>query len=150
MLKEGASVLEPTVEEMPYNDGSKEEVYGFDIPVTAIGEEFDCALLGTMGKWYDHKVKVSGPVMLLNSGETETSAEREEIHSTTVIESGHIYEIERKITMYLEPSVDSEVVMELTPGWAVAIEEPAEQGNGWHRVSLWLGGRPTYGYIQIP
>lgn len=148
--KEGASVLEPTVEEMTYNDGSKEEVYGFDIPVTVIGEEFDCALLGTKGKWYDHKVKVSDPVMLLNSGETETSVEREEIHSTTVIESGHIYEIEQETTMYAEPSVDSEVVMELTPGWNIAIEEPAEQGNGWHRVSVWFFGGPTYGYIQIP
>lgn len=148
--KEGASVLEPTVEEMTYNDGSKEEVYGFDIPVTAIGEEFDCALLGTMGKWYDHKVKVSDPVMLLNSGETETSAEREEIRSTTVLESGDVYYIEQETTMYAEPSVDSEVVMELTPGWSIAIEEPAEQGNGWYRVSVWLSGGSTYGYIQIP
>lgn len=148
--KEGASVLEPTVEEMTYNDGSKEEVYGFDIPVTVIGEEFDCALLGTMGKWYDHKVKVSDPVMLLNSGETETSDEREEIHSTTVLESWSVYSIEQETTMYAEPYVDSEVVMELVSGWSILIEEPAEQGNGWYRVSVWLGGAPTYGYIQIP
>ena len=148
--KEGASVLEPTVEEMTYNDGSKEEVYGFDIPVTVIGEEFDCALLGTMGKWYDHKVKVSDPVMLLNSGETETSDEREEIHSTTVLESWSVYSIEQETTMYAEPYVDSEVVMELVSGWSIIIEEPAEQGNGWYRVSVWLGGAPTYGYIQIP
>ncbi len=147
---EGASVLEPTVEEMTYNDGSKEEVYGFDIPVTAIGEEFDCAILGTMGKWYDHKVKVSDPVMLHNSGETEISVEQEEIYSTTVLERGDIYNIEKKTTMYAEPSVDSQVVMELIPGWSISIEEPAEQGNGWHRVSEWLDGDPIYGYIQIP
>ena len=54
------------------------------------------------------------------------------------------------MNMYAEPSVDSEVVMELSKEWAVAIEEPAEQGNGWYRISLWFGGQPTYGYIQIP
>ena len=40
--------------------------------------------------------------------------------------------------------------MELVPGWSVAIEEAAEAGNGWHRVSVWLSGAPTYGFIQIP
>jgi hypothetical protein len=40
--------------------------------------------------------------------------------------------------------------MELVPGWAVAVEETAEAGNGWHRVSVWLDGAATYGYIQIP
>ena len=32
------------------------------LPVPVIGEEFDLALIGTKGKWYDHKVKVSDPV----------------------------------------------------------------------------------------
>ena len=60
--KEGAALLEPTTDTVDYNDGTTEEVYGFDIPVPAIGEEFDCALLGKKGKWYDHKVMVSNPV----------------------------------------------------------------------------------------
>ena len=60
--KEGATLLEPTTDTVDYNDGTTEEVYGFDIPVPAIGEEFDCALLGKKGKWYDHKVMVSNPV----------------------------------------------------------------------------------------
>jgi hypothetical protein len=30
--------------------------------VPAIGEEFDLALIGKAGKWYDHKVSVSNPV----------------------------------------------------------------------------------------
>ena len=47
---------------MTYSDGMTEEVYGFDVPVPVIGEEFDLALIGTKGKWYDHKVKVSDPV----------------------------------------------------------------------------------------
>lgn len=59
---EGAVLLEPTTDEVTYSDGMTEEVYGFDIPVPAIGEEFDCALVGEKGKWYDHKVKVTDPV----------------------------------------------------------------------------------------
>ena len=59
--KEGAEVLEPTTDSVTYSDGITEEVYGFDIPVPALDEEFDLALLGTKGTWYDHKVIVSNP-----------------------------------------------------------------------------------------
>lgn len=59
--KEGAELLMPSEDEVTYSDGTKETVYGFDIPVPAIGEDFDCALVGTKGKWYDHKVRVSDP-----------------------------------------------------------------------------------------
>lgn len=68
--KEGAEVLEPTTDEVTYSDGYTEEVYGFDIPVPAIDQEFDVALLGKKGKWYDHKVSVSAPVPA-EEGETE-------------------------------------------------------------------------------
>ena len=57
--KEGAELLQPTVDTVTYEDGTTEEVNGFDIPVPAIDEEFDVALVGTKGKWYDHKVTVS-------------------------------------------------------------------------------------------
>ena len=60
--KEGAVLLEPTTDTVEYKDGTSEEVYGFDIPVPAIGEEFDCALVGEKGTWYDHKVSVTEPV----------------------------------------------------------------------------------------
>ena len=60
--KEGAVLLEPTTDTVKYKDGTTEEVYGFDIPVPAIGEEFDCALIGEKGTWYDHKVSVTEPV----------------------------------------------------------------------------------------
>ena len=60
--KEGAVLLEPTTDTVEYKDGTTEEVYGFDIPVPAIGEEFDCALIGEKGTWYDHKVSVTEPV----------------------------------------------------------------------------------------
>ena len=59
--KEGAVLLEPTTDTVTYSDGMTEEVYGFDVPVPVIGEEFDLALIGTKGKWYDHKVVVSDP-----------------------------------------------------------------------------------------
>lgn len=60
--KDGAEIIEPTTDTVKYSDGYTEEVYGFDIPVPAIGEEFDVALLGEKGKWYDHKVSVKDPV----------------------------------------------------------------------------------------
>ena len=34
-------LLEPTTDTVTYSDGMTEEVYGFDIPVPAIDEEFD-------------------------------------------------------------------------------------------------------------
>lgn len=60
--KDGAELLEPTVDPVTYSDGYEDEVYGFDVPVPALDEEFDLALLGTKGNWYDHKVVVSDPV----------------------------------------------------------------------------------------
>ena len=59
--KDGAKLLEPTTDKVKYSDGTEEEVYGFDVPVPVIGEEFDLALLGKKGVWYDHKVSVSDP-----------------------------------------------------------------------------------------
>jgi hypothetical protein len=60
--KEGAELIEPTVDTVTNEDGETEEVYGFDVPVKAVGEDFDLALIGTQGKWYDHVVSVSNPV----------------------------------------------------------------------------------------
>lgn len=57
-----AGWLQPTVDTVTYSDGMSEEVNGFDIPVPAIGEEFDLALIGKKGTWYDHKVSVENPV----------------------------------------------------------------------------------------
>ncbi len=69
--KEGAELLEPTVESVTYSDGLTEDVNAFDVPVAAIDEEFDLALVGTKGTWYDHKVSVSNPVA--SEGATMTS-----------------------------------------------------------------------------
>ncbi|MBQ8116986.1 MAG: sirohydrochlorin cobaltochelatase [Lachnospiraceae bacterium] len=60
--KSGAVLLQPTTDTVKYSDGLTDEAYGFDIPVPAIGKEFDVALVGEKGTWYDHKVSVSEPV----------------------------------------------------------------------------------------
>ena len=59
--KEGAVLLQPTVDSVTYSDGLTDEAYGFDVPVPALDEEFPCALIGTKGVWYDHQVSVSNP-----------------------------------------------------------------------------------------
>lgn len=59
---EGAILLMPTEDTVTYADGYTETVYGFDIPVPVLDEEFDLALIGAKGKWYDHKVMVSDPI----------------------------------------------------------------------------------------
>ena len=74
--KEGAELLSPTVDTVTYSDGTTEEVYGFDIPVPALEEEFDLALVGTKGTWYDHKVTISNPEQVQDvAAQTENSAE---------------------------------------------------------------------------
>ena len=60
--KDGAELLEPTTDTVTYSDGATEEVYGFDIPVPELDKEFDVALIGKKGVWYDHKVSVTNPV----------------------------------------------------------------------------------------
>ena len=75
--KDGAQLLEPTVDEVTYSDGLTDEVYGFDIPVPALDEEFDVALIGTKGKWYDHKACVSNPVDISEAETAGTSASGE-------------------------------------------------------------------------
>lgn len=57
--KEGAKLINPTVDTVKYEDGLTEEVYGFDVPLEVIDQEFDLALIGTKGNWYDHKVIIS-------------------------------------------------------------------------------------------
>ena len=44
--KDGAVLLQPTTDTVTYSDGLSEEVNGFDIPVPALDEEFDVAIIG--------------------------------------------------------------------------------------------------------
>ena len=54
-----ADWLQPTVDTVTYTDGTSDEVYGFDIPVDAVDTDFQLAILGTKGTWYDHTVSVA-------------------------------------------------------------------------------------------
>nr|WP_330367109.1 sirohydrochlorin cobaltochelatase [Butyrivibrio sp. WCD3002] len=71
--KDGAELLQPTTDTVTYDDGTTEEVNGFDVPVPAIGEPFQLALIGTKGKWYDHEVTVSE--VTEGEGDAEGSSE---------------------------------------------------------------------------
>lgn len=76
--KDGAELLMPTEDTVTYSDGMTEEVYGFDVPVPVLDEEFDLALIGTKGIWYDHKVSVSNPEPLEDSPQTEDDLQLED------------------------------------------------------------------------
>ena len=76
--KEGVELLLPTEDTVTYSDGMTEEVYGFDVPVPYLDAEFDLALIGTKGKWYDHKVSVSNPVPLENDEQVRDAVSLEE------------------------------------------------------------------------
>ncbi len=73
--KDGAVLLEPVVESVTYDDGTTDEVNAFDVPVPYIDKEFDLALVGTKGTWYDHKVVVSNPISTTNEGLSSAIAE---------------------------------------------------------------------------
>ena len=53
-----ADWLQPTTDTVTYSDGTSEAVYGLDVPVEALDTDFQLAILGTKGKWYDHTVSV--------------------------------------------------------------------------------------------
>ena len=57
--KDGAELIQPTIDKVTYSDGMTDEVYGFNVPVEKLDEEFDLAIIGKKGKWYDHKVSVT-------------------------------------------------------------------------------------------
>lgn len=78
--KDGAELLQPTTDTVTYSDGMSEEVYGFDIPVEAIDEEFDLALIGKKNKWYDHKVK--SPILRKNLMRQQQQKRRRTLQQT--------------------------------------------------------------------
>ncbi|MGN0346064.1 MAG: iron transporter [Lachnospiraceae bacterium] len=77
-VQTGAELLMPTEDIVTYSDGLTEEVYGFDVPVPVLDEEFDLALVGTRGTWYDHKVIVSNPEPLEDGTQTENTLQLED------------------------------------------------------------------------
>lgn len=131
--KEGAEILEPTTDEVTYSDGYKEEVFGFDIPVPALDEEFDCALLGKKGKWYDHKVSVSDPVP------AEETAEKEEASAGTTVE-------ELKLE---DGNYTAEVTLEGGSG-KVTVESPAKlEIRDGKAIAELIWSSPNYDYMIV-
>ena len=78
--KDGADLIDPSeTTEITYSDGSApKEVYSFDVPVPTLDDEFDLALVGTKGKWYDHKVSVKDPVKTGDVEETTDDTDKKE------------------------------------------------------------------------
>ena len=76
--KDGAELLMPTEDTVTFSDGLTEVVYGFDVPVPVLEEEFDLALVGTKGTWYDHKVKVSNPEPMEEEAQAENTLQSED------------------------------------------------------------------------
>ena len=110
--KEGAELLEPTTDSVTYSDGYTEEVYGFDIPVPYLDKEFDVALIGKKGKWYDHKVSVSEATPLEAEGKSVEDLKLEDGSYTVevVLEGGS-----GKVT------VESPAALEIKDGKASAV-----------------------------
>ena len=73
-----ADWLQPTTDTVTYSDGTSDEVYGFDIPVEAVDTDFQLAILGTKGTWYDHTVSIADAEPAADdtaAAETETPAD---------------------------------------------------------------------------
>ena len=115
--KEGAELLEPTIDQVTYSDGYTEDVYGFDIPVPALDEEFDLAIIGKKEKWYDHKVSVTDPQPMEPDGE-ETPAKVSA--ADLELEDGN-YEVEVSLEGGSgKATVESPAELEVQEGEAVA------------------------------
>lgn len=144
--KDGAELLEPTTDTVTYSDGYVDEVYGFDIPVPALDEEFDVALIGTHGNWYDHKVVVSDPVegddiqAVINGEESGSSAANEDKpDSATNPASDSISDGEHTIEVALEGGTGK-----------ATIQSPAEfrkKGDEYTAVITWSS--PYYDYMIV-
>ncbi len=70
-----ADWLQPTTDTVTYSDGTSDEVYGFDIPVAAVDTDFQLAILGTKGTWYDHTVSVADAQPAEDAAAADTVAE---------------------------------------------------------------------------
>lgn len=77
--------INPSTEEVTYDDGMTEEVYAFDVTVYVMDEEFDLALIGKKNVWYDHKVKISNPEVA-KVGDQEAKEESNTLKEGTTIE----------------------------------------------------------------
>lgn len=136
--KEGAVLLEPTVDTIDYDDGTTDEVHGFDITVPYLDEEFDVALIGKKGVWYDHKVSVKDPVL---KGEAENIENADNTDDKGGGENGEASEMQGEYTI--------EVTLEGGSGKAT-ITSPCKiraDENGSVAIIEWSS--PNYDYMIV-
>ena len=80
--KDDAELLQPTKDTVTYKDGLSDEVNGFDVPVEALDQAFDLAIIGTKGKWYDHTVSVSNPEEMNDDNKLPVEVAEDEAEDT--------------------------------------------------------------------
>ena len=80
--KDDAELLQPTTDTVTYKEGLSDEVYGFDVPVEALDQDFDLAIIGTKGKWYDHTVSVSNPEEMNDDNKLPVEVAEDEAEDT--------------------------------------------------------------------
>ena len=83
-----ADWLQPTTDTVTYSDGTSEEVYGFDIPVAAVDTDFQLAILGTKGTWYDHTVSVANAELAAEEAGTAAEAPADGTYTCAVTLEG--------------------------------------------------------------
>ncbi|WP_296045923.1 iron transporter [uncultured Gemmiger sp.] len=83
-----ADWLQPTTDTVTYSDGTSEEVYGFDIPVAAVDADFQLAILGTKGTWYDHTVSVANAELAAEVAGTAAEAPADGTYTCAVTLEG--------------------------------------------------------------
>lgn len=144
--KEGAQLLEPTVDKVTYQDGLTDEVYGFDVKVPALDQEFDLALIGTKGNWYDHKVKVCNPQPLEENAKEESTKESPAEEEQSAKEAGITA---AKLSELGNGTYEAEVILEGGSGRA-SITSPAvltlKEGEAVLTVE-WSS--PNYDYMLV-
>lgn len=59
--EKGEALIEPVAATVTYDDGTSEEVYGFEFPIDKLGEPITVAIIGTKDNWYTHEIIVSNP-----------------------------------------------------------------------------------------
>ena len=83
-----ADWLQPTTDTVTYSDGTSEEVYGFDIPVADVDTDFQLAILGTKGTWYDHTVSVANAELAAEEAGTAAEAPADGTYTCAVTLEG--------------------------------------------------------------
>lgn len=123
-----ANWIKPGTELIDYGDGTSEEVNCFVVPVGFLDKEFDLAILGKKGKWYDHKVSVNSPEPYAEDKasdapvQTETDAKQEPSDTVAI---GSLEDGEYQIDVTLsggsgKTTVESPAVIKLEAGKAYA------------------------------